>query len=76
MGRFIFRVRRAAMAVRAMTTPAFMSRVPGPEIFSGDRRQGIWARVPRGQTVSRWPRMRMDFLEERAGPKRSSRTSP
>ncbi len=59
MRRFIFRSFRASMAVRAMMTPAFMSRVPGPLIFSADSRQGILARVPMGHTVSRWPSRRM-----------------
>ena len=37
------------------TTPAFMSKTPGPEARPPSSRQGISARVPAGQTVSRWP---------------------
>ena len=38
------------------TTPAFMSKTPGPGARPPSSRQGISARVPTGQTVSRWPR--------------------
>ena len=41
------------------TTPAFMSKTPGPDARPPSRRQGISARVPAGQTVSRWPRSRV-----------------
>ncbi len=61
--------------MRAMTTPAFMSRTPGPESLPSLLSpffHGMDLRVPWGQTVSRWPRIRMGLRFEVRGPKRSS----
>ena len=71
MGRLMPSRASARMAARAMATPAFMSRIPGPKKRPSRLRQGMVPSVPRGQTVSRWPSSRMGLRPPRAGPKRS-----
>ena len=69
---------RASIAVNPIATPAFMSRTPGPHARPCAMRKGIRDSVPKGQTVSRWPRSRMGgfLFPFSANPKRSSSTSP
>ena len=76
MGRLTPSCASARMAASAMATPDFISSTPGPKKRPSRLRQGMVRSVPRGQTVSRWPSSRMGLRGLRAGPKRSSRTSP
>ena len=47
------------MTARNMARLAFMSKTPGPKARpSSSTRNGIRSSVPRGQTVSKWPRTR------------------
>ena len=46
----------ASTAKRARTSPPFMSNVPGPHARPPEIRNGIFASVPRGYTVSKCPK--------------------